>query len=212
MRMSKEGLERLRGSEGIRTQVYDDSNGRVISSYEQSQGYPTIGIGHLIRADEREYFSQYLGGRNQMTEKQVYDLYAEDVQKHIDPWAKKIQKPVTDEMVDALASLAFNVGVNATSLKKAIAAINNEDYQAASEAIRTGPTTSKGKTLAGLVKRRQEEADWFLSGGIPSGIQLFGTQIRVLPIVLGSSLVLLGFAAYIRIAKPEWASFLHKER
>ena len=48
--------------------------------------------------------------------------------------------------------------------------------EAASEAIRNGATTSKGVTLAGLVRRRNEEADWFLSGGLPTGIALFGTK------------------------------------
>jgi GH24 family phage-related lysozyme (muramidase) len=212
MKMSQEGLRKLRGSEGIRTQVYDDANGQTISSYSEARGYPTIGIGHLIRNDEREYFSQFLGGRNRMTEKQVYDLFESDVQKHIDPWKKRVTAPVTQEMIDALASLAFNIGTNGKALNAAIAAINKEDYEAAAEAIRTGPTTSKGITMSGLVRRRNEEADLFLSGGLPTGIRLFGTQIRVLPVVLGTSVALLGFAIYIRLAQPEWASFLNRRR
>ena len=94
----------------------------------------------------------------------------------------------------------------------ALEAINNEDYQAASDAIRSGPQSSKGVKMAGLVKRRNEEADWFLSGGLPTGIRLFGTQVRALPILLGTSIGLLGLALYIRMAEPEWAAFLTRKR
>ena len=85
MQVSETGLQTIKGSESLRTQVYDDRNGRTIYSYEEAIGYPTIGIGHLIRSDERAYFSQYLGGRDHMTEKQAWDLFREDIRKHTDP-------------------------------------------------------------------------------------------------------------------------------
>jgi hypothetical protein len=43
-----------------------------------------------------------------------------------------------------------------------------------------------------------------------TGIQIGNTGIRVLPILLGTSVTLLGLAIYIRIAQPEWASFLNR--
>ena len=202
MRMSKDGLKKLIKSEGVRYQVYDDANGRVISSYSQAIRYPTIGVGHLIYrpgvVDQRDRFEKYLGGRQSMSEKQVMDLLREDLPKYEDPVSAKIEKPVTNEMFDALVSLAFNAGPNARAVKNAIAAINNEDYQTASDAIRNGPKTSGGELVQGLVKRRNEEADWFLSGGLPTGVRLFGTQIRVMPVLLISSLALLGVALYLR--------------
>ena len=48
VKLSKEGFDRLSKHEGVRYQVYDDANGRVVSSYSEVMGYPTIGIGHLI--------------------------------------------------------------------------------------------------------------------------------------------------------------------
>lgn len=202
MRMSKDGLKTLIKSEGVRYQVYDDANGRTLYSYSDAIRYPTIGVGHLIYkpggVDQRERFKEYLGGGKSMSEKQVMDLLREDLPKYEDPVAQKIQKPVTKQMFDALVSLAFNAGPNARAVNNAIAAINNEDYQGASDAIRNGPKTSGGTLVQGLVKRRNEEADWFLSGGLPTGIRLFGTQIRILPILAVSSLALLGYALYLR--------------
>ena len=202
MRMSKEGLKELIKTEAVRYQVYDDANGRTLYSYSDAIRYPTIGVGHLIYKpgviDQRERFKEYLGGGKSMSEKQVMDLLREDLPKYEDPVAQKIQKPVTKQMFDALVSLAFNAGPNAKAVKNAINAINNEDYQGASDAIRNGPKTSGGTLVQGLVKRRNEEADWFLSGGLPTGIRLFGTQIRILPILALSSLALLGYALYLR--------------
>ena len=195
MKISDEGLRRIRKSEGLFRQVYDDSNGRILFSYEEAVGNPTIGIGHLIKASEREYYSQYLGGRDSMSESQAWELYRQDVQKHIDPWASSVETPVTQEMIDAMASLAFNVGVNASSLKKTIAAINERDYEGAADAIRNGPTTMRlvsGErvVMPGLVRRRQEEADWFLSGGLP--------KVKFIPWLLGGSVMLLAVSLYVR--------------
>jgi lysozyme len=200
--MSDDGLKQLIRAEGVRYQVYDDRNGQIISSYDQAIGFPTIGVGHLIyrpgAVDQRSRFEKYLGGRQSMTEKQVMDLLREDLPKYEDPVSAKIQKPVTPQMFDALVSLAFNAGPNARAVKNAIEAINREDYQGASDAIRNGPQTSDGKLLQGLVKRRNEEADWFLSGGLPTGIRLFGTNIRILPYLALGSFALLGFALYLK--------------
>ena len=193
--VSGKGLQDLIGSEAIRTQVYDDNDGRTISSYEESVGGPTIGIGHLIRPDEREYFSQFLGGRKEMTRKQVFDLFRKDVQAHVDPWIGTIKKPVTQEMIDALASLAFNVGVNSRTLKNAIEAINRKDYKGASDIIRSGPTrnAATGLVVPGLVTRRNKEADLFLSGGLPSPIPTI--------IVSSSLLLLIGAVIYKQVTK-----------
>ena len=43
-----------------------------------------------------------------------------------------------------------------------------------------------------------------------TGIQIGDTGIRVLPVVAGVSVALLGFALYIRIAEPEWADWMRE--
>ena len=93
-------------------------------------------------------------------------------------------------MLDALISLAFNAGVKAQSLHRAIDAINLKDYQKAADEIRNGPTTSGGVPMPGLVRRRNEEADLFLSGGLP--------KVKVLPWLFGASMTLLAVSLYIR--------------
>ena len=210
--MSRKGIDWLIRSEGVRYQVYDDRGGGIISSYESARGYPTIGVGHLIRSDkDKARFEKYLGGREEMTHEQVVDLLREDLPKYEKPIQDRVTEPLTQEMFDALVHLTFNVGGGSYAVKNAIKAVNEKDYEGAAEAIRSGPKSSKGVELAGLVKRRNKEADYFLSGGLPTGIALFGTRVRILPVVAGVSVALLGFALYVRIAQPEWANFMRKD-
>jgi len=220
--MSEYGIDELTKSEGIYYQVYDDATGKVVSSYDQVKGYPTIGIGHLIKDSEREEYSRYLGGREKMTLDQVKALLRGEIHKYEDPIKKRLQKPVTQEMFDALVSLGYNIGTNGRALKNAIAAINDENYQAAADFIRSGPVHSKGRRLLGLERRRNREADWFLSGGLPnvfdrvrSQLQDFQNKlpkVKVAPVLLGTSITLLAFAIYIRVQEPEWAKFFNRRR
>ena len=149
LKMSNAGLQQLIRDEAIRTQVYDDKNGKAIPSYDVAIGYPTIGVGHLITRSERDKFAPYLSGGKHMTKSQVLDLLSQDIPKYETP-GKKITKPVTQEMFDALVSMAFNTGPNSHAVRKCIAAINQEDYAGAARAIANGPKTSKGQFMPGL--------------------------------------------------------------
>jgi hypothetical protein len=73
-------------------------------------------------------------------------------------------------MFDALTSYAYNTGNGGISKFKndrgqSIAdLINAGDYAGAADVISKKPVTSKGTRLAGLVRRRKEEADLFMQG------------------------------------------------
>lgn len=167
MKISDEGLRELIASEGAKSQVYDDRTGKTVSSYSQVQGYPTIGVGHLIRDSERQTFAPYLGGGKQMTQYQLMELLRSDVKRFEDKLNSSITIPITQSMWDALVSLSFNAGSNSYAVKDAIAKINARDYIGAAKAILNGPVKSKGKVLEGLVKRRKREAMLFMKDGLP---------------------------------------------
>ena len=169
MKISDDGLRELIKSEGSRTQVYDDRTGKTVSSYSQVRGYPTIGVGHLIRDSERSKFAPYLGGGKKMTQYQITELLRYDVQRFEKTLNSKIQAPMTQSMWDALVSMAFNTGANSYAVKNAINAINLKQYQDAAKAILNGPVKSKGRVLQGLVKRRRQEAMLFMKDGLPGG-------------------------------------------
>tara|TARA_R110001583_G_scaffold38769_6_gene125012 strand:+ start:4743 stop:5945 length:1203 start_codon:yes stop_codon:yes gene_type:complete len=173
LKISAAGKAFLGGDEGKRFIVYDDKTGKPVASFDSVEGRATIGVGHLIREREKSEYSKYLLGANpgKMTEKQVQDLWTADIEKHsvMRNW---IKKPVSQEMFDALVSLAFNTGPNHSAVKKCVEAINKEDYAAAAMAIANGPTQSLGddgvlRAVPGLVKRRAREANHFVSAGYP---------------------------------------------
>ena len=178
--ISRGALQRLQALEGSVPYVYDDGDGtwpkRKITSY-RTRGHPTIGVGHLIRKSEHDRFRPYLGARD-MPQGEILALLNADVHKISAPIRAKVQVPVTQAMWDALVIHAFNVGPYASSVKRAIQAINQKDWKQAQRALATGATTSKGKTLSALVKRRAEEASLFLSGGLPGTVQNLRTAGR----------------------------------
>ena len=181
MKISDDGLRELIKSEGSKTQVYDDRTGKTVSSYSQVRGYPTIGVGHLIRDSERSKFSPYLGGGKKMTQYQITELLRYDVKRFEKTLNSKIQAPMTQSMWDALVSMAFNTGANSYAVKNAISAINLKNYEEAAKAILNGPVKSKGKVLQGLVKRRRKEAMLFMKDGLPgSGRLAYGVGLASL--------------------------------
>ena len=72
-------------------------------------------------------------------------------------------KVVDQHVFDAMCSTVYNCGVGALKWKWA-AAVKRGDLKAAADHLRVTATTAKGKTLPGLVRRRQEEADLLLTG------------------------------------------------
>lgn len=194
MRMSREGRDILMDTEGYRDFVYDDIGGKLIYSYEESVGSPTIGIGHLINSEEdRERFRRYLGDGDRMTRREVSDLLAEDLPKYEKPVQEGLAVPVTQEMFDSLVHYAFNAGPNSRALWNAIDATNVGNFEDASDAILAGKTRSgaTGQVLRGLVKRRQMEAEWFLSGGHPTSVG------KAAPALWGFAALTGGLTAYL---------------
>src|SRR5262245_44434184 len=90
-RMSPEGLARIRESEDFIARAYDDGVGNQ-----------TIGYGHMILAGET-----YAGG---MTEPQARELFERDVSRIVNSALNQVQRPLTQNQVDALGSFIFNVG------------------------------------------------------------------------------------------------------
>lgn len=160
MTISKEGLKKLKAHEGSRATVYDDATGSSISSWS-CKGFATIGVGHLVKDNEKTAFSKYLKP-GKMSDTEIEKLLLSDLVGRISALNKKITVKVSQGQFDALLSMGFNTGFGNKSFLKAVALTNEGRKQDASRQIASGPKTSKGKELAGLVRRRNEEAEWYL--------------------------------------------------
>ena len=154
------------------------------NSFNENEGYPTIGAGHLIKTSaEFESFKDYtlanitsdpnLKANSSipledflMTEEEMKKLFEADVNEHTQ-FKTRITQKITQSMFDSLTSIAFNSGWEAKKpIQKVINLINKKNYKGAQNLIKNLAITSKGKVMQGLVDRRKEEAMMFGEDGL----------------------------------------------
>lgn len=141
MRVSDEMIEALKEFEGCRLEAYVDSGGVL-----------TIGFGHTkgVKPHQRitmEQARSLLRGDLLAFEKSVSALYPAATQREF----------------DALVSLAYNAGIGAVSGQLFALIKSGTHRQQVQHWWKTHYITCKGKKLAGLVKRRKWEAEWYYS-------------------------------------------------
>jgi|TARA_B100000085_G_scaffold63481_1_gene56295 GH24 family phage-related lysozyme (muramidase) len=107
--------------------------GVVLEVYKDHLGYPTVGVGHLIKHDDPE-FGEGVGFK--ITQTRCDELFYQDINICLDECEKQLGEWSTypDEVKLIIANMAFNLGITRLKkFKKMFAALNNGDYVAASE-------------------------------------------------------------------------------
>lgn len=143
MKMSENGLKFLIDNEGFVGHIYKDA-----------AGLPSIGVGHLIRKGED--FS------NGITYDQAIDLLKKDLERFESAVNDLVTVPLTQNQHDALVCFSFNVGVGAFRSSTLLKKLNAGDYDAIPSQLMRW-TKAGGRQVAGLVNRRQNEIDLWLS-------------------------------------------------
>ena len=140
MAIAKSTLDFITKEEGARNKAYKDS-----------KGLWTIGVGHLIKADEQHLINATL------TDAQVEDLLKSDLKWCSEAVESSVKIPLNQNQYDALYSLCFNIGEtnfrNSTVVKK----INAGDMNGAAAAI------EMWNKPAVLINRRKREKALFLT-------------------------------------------------
>lgn len=147
LKTSAKGIEFIKSWESLKLRAYDDS-----------QGFGTIGYGHLIA---RESITIYLPDeyKNGITKEKADQLFREDLIKYERAIERDIKSPLYQNEYDALVSLLFNCGENFFKNNKAPKLYNhlkNKDYSKAADEF--ADITRGGK---GLKQRRQDEINIF---------------------------------------------------
>lgn len=127
--------------------------GRVPHAYQDSLGYWTIGVGHLI--DKRK------GGK--LPERIIDALLEHDIKEHslplyqALPWLSSL-----DEVRQAvLLDMAFNLGVaGLLKWKNTLAAIERGDYSAAAAAMEASLWARQVKSRARRLVRMMRTGEW----------------------------------------------------
>ena len=160
-KLSAAGKAEMEQFEGRRNKLYDDATGKTIARAADAKGFPTIGVGHLVKKGDTSYDGKTL------SDAEIDALFAADVK-----WAEDIINglglPLKQNQFDALVSFVYNVGPGKKGVKDGLITLRNGDPSSVLRNMRAGNiqaagdsmlswTRSAGKVLPGLVKRRQAE-------------------------------------------------------
>ncbi|MGO4379897.1 LysM peptidoglycan-binding domain-containing protein [Pseudoduganella sp. RAF19] len=150
LKLSRAGLDFIKDWEKYGDKPYDDS-----------EGYCTIGYGHLIAkktcatlAQERN--SEYEAVKSGVTREDALSILEDDVDTAVQVAKKFAQVPMYQHEFDALVSLAFNAG-GLKKFPKLVSKLNTLDYSGCCDEF--ADITNGG--TSGLVKRRQAEMKMF---------------------------------------------------
>ena len=137
MKISEKGLELIKTFEGLRLSAY-----KALST----EKYYTIGYGH---------YGSDVSKDMTITESQAEELKKKDIEKFEDKVNKYSNYNFNQNQFDALVSFAYNIG-NIDQLTAKGTRTIEQISSHISLYVKAG-----GKTLAGLVKRREKEKELF---------------------------------------------------
>jgi lysozyme len=148
MQMSQEGIDAL----------LKKFEGCKLKAYRCPAGICTIGYGHTSAAGAPEVKDGMT-----ITQKDADDILRRDLVKFETAVFGMVHQPLTQHQFDVLVDFAYNAGVGAlqkSTLLKKVNAAQFDDVPA--ELMKW--TKGGGKVLPGLVRRRQAESAWWVSG------------------------------------------------
>lgn len=159
---SSAGLSAVAQREGYRSNAYQDQ-----------AGVWTIGYG-----------TTQINGRpvqkgDTITEEQAMNLMKEDYSSRASRVMSLVKVPLNQNQLDALTSLSYNIGMGAFAKSTLLKKLNAGDYTGAAGEFSKW-NKAGGRVNEGLINRRREEAQQFLSGdssGVMSGSGLTSTAI-----------------------------------
>jgi GH24 family phage-related lysozyme (muramidase) len=147
-RPSNEFYSEIKRLEGFKPNPYPDAGKHAIG-YGSQTYYRRPGVKDGTQVTEKD---------PPVTEAEAFQMLLGYEAARIQPELDKVTVPMTQKMVDALASFCYNAG---NIYNQILAPLNRKDYVGAMNALRTAATTSQGKRLQVLVNRRQQEAKLF---------------------------------------------------
>ncbi len=137
MRLSGEGLDLIKRSEGFRDHVYLDA-----------AGLPTVGYGHLVKPSES--FPQGV------TEPQAAAILATDVEQAERAVERLVKVELTQGQFDALVDFCFNLGVGRLAGSTLLRELNAGRLDAAAAQLLSWDHAG-GAVVPGLKARREAE-------------------------------------------------------
>lgn len=159
MKVSERAIEMIKHHEGVRTRPY-----RCPALLW------TVGVGHVIdprhigvKLDERKNLPIPEGWDRTLGMDEVNTILAGDLVSFERGVLRLCPAGLTQSRFDALVSFSFNVGLGNLQRSSIRMKHNRGEFEDAAEAFMQW-TKAGGKELPGLVKRRKDERNLYLSG------------------------------------------------
>ena len=153
LHLSKKGLQHIVDEEKPKLIAYALSDGKITVGYGHAEpiGTTKLKVGQEIT---KEQAKQYL--------KQDLKVATDGVRRMFSEWKKQNKNyKVTQDMFDALVSLAFNMGVSGLRQSEMVRHLKSGDYKTAGQLIKQ--TNINPTKFPGLEGRRDKESNMFLS-------------------------------------------------
>lgn len=140
MQISDEGMDLVKAFEGLE-----------LEAYQCAAGVWTIGYGYTKEVQEGDTWSE---------EKAEYMLRHEFDNEYENAVNACVKVPLNQCQFDALCSFTYNLGPNALATSTLLRVLNAGNYNGVPEQFLRW-TKAGGRVLAGLVRRRESEAELF---------------------------------------------------
>lgn len=141
MKTNQAGIDLIKKWEGLRLTPYYCSGNKL-----------TIGYGHTSAAGEPIVTPEL-----RITASEAEDILKRDLAKFEAIVLRVINAPISENQFAAMVSLCFNIGGSAFAKSSVARLTNARDYHGAAESFALW-NKAGGKVVAGLVKRRADEA------------------------------------------------------
>jgi len=132
--------------------------GCKLSAYRCPAGICTIGYGHTSAAGA----PTVIDGMT-ITQQQADDILSRDLVKYEIAVQNMVQQPLTQQQFDVLVDFAYNAGVGNLKTSTMLKKINSGNLDMVPAELMKW-NRGGGKVLPGLVRRRQAEGAWWVSG------------------------------------------------
>jgi GH24 family phage-related lysozyme (muramidase) len=153
LRLSKRGFQHIIDEEKPKLIAYALGDGKITIGYGHAEpiGKTKLKVGQKIT---KEQAKKYL--------KEDLKTAADGVRRMFSDWKQQGKNyKITQDMFDALVSMAFNMGVSGLRQSEMVKYLKNGNYKTAGQLIKQ--TNINPDTFPGLEKRRYRESDMFLS-------------------------------------------------
>jgi GH24 family phage-related lysozyme (muramidase) len=169
MKPSKDCIDLVKSFEGYHRELSDGS----AAAYLDPVLIPTIGWGTIQYPDGKKVVMGDIRTRKQCEQYLQHEIDGKSAA--VD---KLVTVDITQSMFDALVSFAYNVGVGAIGDSTLLRLLNAKDYEGAAAQF---PRWVKagGKTLPGLVRRRDAEQALFKKDGLHLSDEPAPKRVRI---------------------------------